>query len=158
MDDYNLFIDINTIYSDSLIDTEAKKEYQRNGAKSVYFYEGLYEGEGAGPLENQSQALIPYLGGSLVGALFGNYPIWRFSGTAPVCGDWVACLGSPGSKSMSNIGKLIRSRRWYNLVPDYDNTVVTSFKGSGFLYNATAKEKLVKLSWFGVLQQQHKSL
>ena len=144
MDDYNAILDINSIYSGGVsIDIETKREYQRTGAKPVYFYEGLYEGEGAGPLENQSQALIPILGGSLVGALFGNNPMWNFCADGFWCNGSarIASLDSPGSVSMSNIGKLIRPRRWYNLVPDYDNTVVTSTKGAGINYNATAREK-----------------
>lgn len=144
MDDYDTLLQINTIYSGGVyVDTETKREYQRTGAKPVFFYEGIYEGEGAGPLENQSQALIPLLGGSLVGAFFGNNPIWNFCAGGLWCNGsaWIASLDSPGSISMSNIGKLIRSRRWYNLVPDYDNTVVTSAKGAGMNYNATAREK-----------------
>jgi hypothetical protein len=42
---------------------------------------------------------------------------------------------------MSNIGKLIKSRRWYNFIPDYDDTVVTSPKNTGITYKATTREK-----------------
>lgn len=143
MDDYNALIDINTVYTYGSPQTQIKKEYQRSGTKPFYFTEGYYENEHSSTiLQWQSQALLSYLGGGLGGALFGNCPIWHFGSDPSWCGttNWTGNLSSNGSKSMSNIGKLIRSRRWYSFVPDYDNTVVTSSKGSEMSYHATARE------------------
>jgi hypothetical protein len=41
---------------------------------------------------------------------------------------------------MGNIGKLMKSRAWWRLVPDYANTVVTGSKSSGAEYHATSRE------------------
>jgi hypothetical protein len=41
---------------------------------------------------------------------------------------------------MGTIGKLIKSRAWWRLVPDYANTVVISSKSSGLNYHATSRE------------------
>ena len=153
MDDYNALIDINTIYSDAdMIDTRDKERVSENWGKTVYFYEGLYEGEGADASRKPKPGPHLLSGRELGGALFGNYPIWHFGGTLQWCGrlNWTGNLSSPGSKSMSNIGKLIRSRRWYNLVPDYDNTVVTSSKGSWMTlqcYDAREKTGETVMVW-----------
>jgi hypothetical protein len=148
MDDYNSIIDLNSIYSnDSDTDSKTKTEYQRSGAKPMWFSEGYYENESSTTaLDWQSQALIPYLGGALVGAFFGNCPIWFFGSSVgtSVCDNksisWTTSLNSPGSVSMGNIGKLIKSRAWWRLVPDYANAVVTSSKSSGVNYHATSRE------------------
>jgi uncharacterized repeat protein (TIGR02543 family) len=148
MDDYNSIIDLNSIYSnDADTDSMTKTEYQRSGAKPMWFSEGYYENEfSTTALDWQSQALIPYLGGSLVGVFFGNCPIWGFGSSVgtSVCDNnsisWTASLNSPGSVSMGNIGKLIKSRAWWRLVPDYANTVVTSSKSSGLNYHAASRE------------------
>jgi hypothetical protein len=148
MDDYNPLIDLNSIYSASFnIDSKTKTEYQKSGAKPIWFSEGFYENEySTTALDWQSQALIPYLGGSMVGVFFGNCPIWSFGsflGTK-ACDNqsisWTTSLNSPGSVSMGNIGKLMKSRAWWRLVPDYANTVVTSPKSSGLSYHATSRE------------------
>jgi len=53
--------------------------------------------------------------------------------------NWVSNLNSTGSKSIGYIGQLMRIRKWYDLEPDYSNSVVTSSKGSGLNYHATAR-------------------
>ena len=100
-------------------------------------------------LELQSQALLTHLGGGVLGQVFGSCPLWHFawSGGSWWCNSssspfntWQNALNAPGSVSQSNIGKLMRSRRWWGLVPDYADTVVTSAKGSEVNYHATARE------------------
>ena len=148
MDDYNPIIHLNSIYSaGSDTDFKTETEYQRWDAKPMWFAEGYYENEySTTVLDWQSQALIAYLGGSLVGVFFGNCPIWGFGSSVGTffCDNmsipWTTSLNSPGSVSMGNIGKLIKSRSWWRLVPDYANTVVTSSKSSGVNYHATARE------------------
>jgi hypothetical protein len=144
--DYNALIELNTVYTYGAQDTAVKTEYQRSGAKPFYFNEGYYENEHSSNLVDwQSQALVAHLGGALVGQFFGNCPIWNFgcsaaSGYCYGSGTWTSNLGLPGSVSQGNIGKLMRSRAWPRLVPDYANTVITSSKGSGRYYHATARE------------------
>ena len=146
MDDYNALIDINTVYTYGYPDTRVQTEYQRSGAKPVYFYEGYYENEHSSTIGTwQSQSMIPHLGGALVGQMFGNCPTWNFgapsaSGFCDVARTWTISLSLAGSVSQSNIGKLMRSRAWARLVPDYSNMVVTSSKGTAMNYHATARE------------------
>lgn len=142
MDDYNSISDINTAYSYGSPDTEIQAEYSRYGAKPLVFIEGLYENEHSSTIGTlQSQAMTAYLGGALVGQFFGNCPIWPFGVPSSLCQltNWEENLDSNGSKSVGHIGQLMRSRKWYDLVPDYSNNVVTNSKGAGLEYHATAK-------------------
>ena len=146
MDDYNSIIDINTAYSYGSPDTEVSGEYQRSSAKPLTFVEGYYENEHSSTLGTwQSQAMIAHLGGAQIGQFFGNCPIWNFSASSAssFCdggsSDWNDWLNSNGSTSMGHIASLIKSRAWWKLVPDYSNAVVTSSKGSGLSYRATAR-------------------
>jgi hypothetical protein len=146
MDDYNDLIDINAGYTYGNVQSQAQTEYQRNRAKPLYFDEGFYENEhNSSLLDWQGQALIFHLGGALVGQVFGNCPIWNFgaSSASSFCNSattWPTSLDSAGSISQGNIGRLMRSRPWWGLIPDYSNVVVTSSKGSELNYHATARE------------------
>jgi hypothetical protein len=133
---------LNSTYSYADAQGKIKNDYQRIGALPFTFIEGAYENEHSSmPLDLQRQALTAYLGGALLGHFFGNCPIWHFGSDATWCGltNWQAQLGSAGSKSIANIGRLMKSREWWKLEPDYLNTVVTSGKGSGTSYKATAR-------------------
>lgn len=136
LDDYDQsWLDLNSTYSlPADCAGEIQNDYQRSGALPYLFIEGWYEGEHSTTvLDWQGQALIAYFGGALLGHIFGNTNIWDFDAS------WVSALESTGSYSMGNIARLIKSRKWWTLVPDYDSTVVTSSKGSGTSYHATAK-------------------
>jgi hypothetical protein len=133
IDDYNhSWLDLNTAYVDTDPHAEINYAYNQSGAKPTLMIEGEYE-PGITTRQLQSEALIAYLGGCLGGHFFGNETIWCFNA------GWKAQLGSDGSVSMGNIAKLLKSRMWWNLVPDYGNRVVTSNKDSGYSYKATAR-------------------
>jgi len=142
VDDYAGLIDLNTTYSYSDPQGEIQRDYQRVSALPFSYIEGAYENEHASTaIDWQGQALTAYLGGALLGHFFGNCPIWHFGGDPGWCGlsDWKAQLESAGSKSLGNIGSLMKSREWWKFEPDYLNTVVTSGKGSGAGYKAAAR-------------------
>ena len=137
MDDYSAFINVNTTYSGNDPAGKVQNDYTRSGALPDCFIESWYEGEETTTLSDvQSQALIAYLGGALLGHVFGNNPVYGFGYDGP----WIPSLQSPGAVSMGNIGSLVKSRAWYLLAPDYANVVVTSNKGPGIRnYKATAR-------------------
>jgi hypothetical protein len=119
-------------------------DYQRTGALPFLAIEGNYEYKSScrpSPLCIQHQALTAYLGGALLGHIFGNEYVWGFGKGILQTYPWNGPYGidSPGSWSMSHIAGLMRSRQWWKLIPDYSNTVVTSRKGSGASYKATAR-------------------
>lgn len=147
MDDYNQsWLDLNTVYcTNTDVDLNTKTQYQRTGAKPFFLIEAYYENEHSTTvIDWQNQELIPILGGAF-GFVFGNCPIWGFNTTAMsgFCDNntrtWQGSLSLAGSTTTSYIGKLMQSRKWWGLVPDYSNTAVTSPKGSGISYHATAR-------------------
>lgn len=143
MDDYNSIVDLNNAYSYGSPDTEVRTEYQRGSAKPLFFIEGYYENEYSSTIGTwQSQAMTAHLGGALVGQFFGNCPIWPFDHGGSYCAltNWENYLDSTGSVSMGHIKSLMKSRKWWTLTPDYSNVTVTSSKGSGLSYHATARE------------------
>ena len=76
------------------------------------------------------------------GQVFGNRPIWLFDP------GWQAALDSTGSSDMMRWGRLFRSQRWFDLVPDQKHQVVTGglgeFNGLDYLTAArTADGTLV---------------
>jgi hypothetical protein len=110
--------------------------------------EGAYENEhGTSVVNQESQAMATFLGGGLVGYTFGSCPLWSFGTQTGYCDSssspfntWQNNLNSAGSVAVGNMGKLMRSRKWWTFVPDYANTVITSAKGSDPNYHATARE------------------
>jgi hypothetical protein len=53
----------------------------------------------------------------------GNRPIWLFDP------GWQKAMDAPGSVGMMHWGRLFRSRRWFDLVPDQEHKVVTEGLG-----------------------------
>ena len=112
------------------------------------YQEGIYENEhGSTLVDIEAQALITFLGGGLIGHIFGSCPLWNFGTTRSFCDtanppfdSWWNNLNSPGSIAVGKIGQLMRSRRWWRMVPDYANWVVISAKASGMRYRAAARE------------------
>ena len=58
------------------------------------------------------------------GQLYGNHYTWPFSS------GWESHLDTPGSLQMGYVKFLFASRRWFDLVPDQDHTVVTAGFGT----------------------------
>jgi hypothetical protein len=131
LDCYNeAWLDVNTTYSGcSKSAVRTQTDYNRARMMPFFYIEGKYENEGASDVCLRSQAYWSILGGSS-GEVFGNNPIWLFTGPA-----WQQALNSPGAQSMANVGALFRSRAWQTLVPDYLHQVVTA--GYGDVNNAT---------------------
>ena len=50
------------------------------------YQEGIYENEhGSTLVDIEAQALITYLGGGLIGHIFGSCPLWNFGTTRSFC-------------------------------------------------------------------------
>lgn len=140
LDCYDLpWLDVNTTYS-QCTQTPARTQidYSRSRVMPFLFFEGFYENENSStPQCLRAQAYWSILGGS-TGHVFGNHPIWHFSGPGVFSNGgltWQGELNSVGAKGTSRVGALFRSRAWHLLVPDYANAVVTA--GRGNISNAT---------------------
>lgn len=146
VDSYMNLVDINGIYTYGSPKSMAQRAYGQT--RPFMFQEGYYENEhGTTIVDQLSQAFITYLGGGVVGHVFGSCPLWSFGAATGYCdshsspfNSWTNNMNSPGSISQGAIGKLMRSRKWWTLVPDYSNLVVLSTKGNELAYHATARE------------------
>jgi hypothetical protein len=147
IDSYQNTIDINCVYEYSNVVSAVQRAYANGGP--FMLQESTYENEhGSTVILQKSIALVTLLGGGLIGQVFGSCPLWNFGANYRWCDgsgapfdSWQYNLDSPGSIAVGNIGKLMRSRKWWTLVPDYANEVMTNSKGSGDVgYHATARE------------------
>ena len=152
IDDYSgqAWLTLNGIYTHNDPTSIIQSNYQRGGlpmivTETCYEYNGNCLGLPTTAANTTHEAMVSYLGGALAGFVYGNENVWAFNYGQPFSGtpaSWSSPLygiGSPGSVIMGNIARLLRSRQWWKLVPDYANTVVTSNKGSGASYTATAR-------------------
>lgn len=103
-----------------------------------FMIESIYEGEhNSSEVQIRRQAYWTILCGGF-GHVVGNFPIWSFAS------GWQAALQSPGSMGMMYWGRLFRSRRWFDLVPDQDHKVITDglgeFWGSDYLAAARTND------------------
>lgn len=146
IDSYTSGTDINSLYSSGTDTARAQTAYA--SSRPWLYQEGFYENEhSTSTVDSDGEAFTAFLGGGLAGRIFGSCPIWSFGSQPGFCNSssypfntWQNNMNSPASISHGNIGKLMRSRKWWTLVPDYTNVVVTSAKGSGASYHSTARE------------------
>jgi hypothetical protein len=104
---------------------EVLKEYQRLDFMPVFMVEASYESENdyTGPQTLRRQEYWSLLSGA-AGQLYGNRYTWQF------LGDWKNHLDTIGTVQLNYCTALFASRRWYDLVPDADHTVVTAGYGT----------------------------
>ena len=84
-----------------------------------FLMESAYENEhDVSTRQLRTQAYQALLAGA-TGQLFGNNPIWHFGsgGLARAPVDWQEALGEPGSRSMSVVGQIFGSLRWWGSGP-----------------------------------------
>jgi hypothetical protein len=105
-------------------------EYNRTDHVPVFMVEANYEFEqncacfdfgSASTLRRQEYWTM--LSGA-TGQLYGSTYTWRFRG------EWQTNLTTPGAVQFGYVGALFGSRRWYDLEPDQNHTVVTAGYGT----------------------------
>jgi hypothetical protein len=119
-------------------------DYNRTPAMPFFLFESHYEyakswttGAFQGsPLNVRKEAYLSACCGS-TGHHYGHNAIWGMDSVPdyqPGCNlPWKEHLDDPGT-SVFYLGRLMRSRAWYTLVPDQDHTVMTTGYGSGSSY------------------------
>ena len=114
--------------------------YARYPALPIMMGEDWYEGEHAMTnLQLREEAWWESLSGCMAGRFFGNGAIWTMGGPHNAMGKtWQSQLNSPGSLAEQYLGKLMRSRKFWLLVPDSSHTVLTGGVGSGTSISAGA--------------------
>ena len=112
------------------------------GHAPVFVMEDWYEGEHSStPLGLRQEAYQAILNGAYIGGLFGNNAIFTFS--SPCCDTmgqtWQSELNSPGSLGREYLGRLMRSREHWKMVPDLNHAVVTEGYGTGSTLTTTSR-------------------
>ena len=132
------WVDFNVTYTYAIVHRKLLADYNRTPTLPFFLIESTYEGEHNSPdVQIRRQAYWAVLCGG-VGHIMGNRPIWLFDP------GWEAALELPGSAGMMHWGKLFRSRRWFDLIPDQKHEVVTrglgEFRGLDYLAAARTSD------------------
>jgi Protein of unknown function (DUF4038)/Putative collagen-binding domain of a collagenase len=110
---------INNVYTYQDVYARSIAEYRRSGLP-FFLIESAYEHEhSVSTAQIREQAWQALLAGA-TGQIFGNNPIWHFSGPGlyPQAQTWEKALGSPGSRSMAVVARVFGSLPWWRLIPD----------------------------------------
>jgi hypothetical protein len=133
------WLDINSSYSCETVHERLFRDYNHQPALPTFLIESCYEGEhNSSEVQIRRQAYWAVLCGGF-GHIFGNNPLWHFEGPSlyPFEGTWEMAMDLLGSQSMMHWGKLFRSRRWFDLIPDQKHEVVIAgigeFLGNDYL-------------------------
>lgn len=132
------WLEISNAYAYQIIQTRLLEEYNRKPVMPFFMIESIYEGEhNSSEVQIRRQAYWTILCGGF-GNVMGNRPIWLFDP------GWQGAMEATGSVGMMYWGKLFRSRRWFDLVPDQDHKVITDglgeFWGSDYLEAARTSD------------------
>ena len=108
------------------------RSYLTSPAMPTFLFETCYENEhNANALQIRAQMYWGWLC-SIAGVQFGNLPIWRFGA------GWQDALEWQGSFDASIMKRMVDSRNWHKLVPDYLHTAVFDGYGSRESFVAAA--------------------
>ena len=145
------WLDVHTIYTTCfckdfgthMMDVLSQASSGYSGGHVPFFVvEDWYEGEhGTTPSQLRQEAYQAVLNGAYAGGMFGNNAILAFSAK---CSDtmgktWQSQLNSPGTRGREYLGRLMRSREHWKMVPDISHVVVTSGYGSGWTLTTTSR-------------------
>jgi hypothetical protein len=125
------WLNINSSYSCERVHERLSSDYNHQPILPTFLIESCYEGEhNSSEVQIRRQAYWAVLCGGF-GHVFGNNPIWHFDapGLYPINGTWQPAMDLPGSVNMMYWGRLFRSRRWFDLVPDQKHEVITGGVG-----------------------------
>jgi hypothetical protein len=128
------WLQLDTVYTYNNVHTATLGEYQ-NTQMPVFLIESRYENENmpeGTAQRTRIQAYHALLSGG-TGQIFGNNPVWHFSGPGvyPSQTTWQNSLNSRGSRSMTQLRGLLEPLAWWNLEPDSAHILLTGGLGSG---------------------------
>ena len=107
--------------------TQTMSQYNHASNVPVFFEEGFYEYNGTtfGTIRNlRKQAWWAGLNGATAGQLYGSENVYPFER------GWQNYLDTTGVVEFGHLNSLLKSIRWYDLVPDQGHVVVTSGYGT----------------------------
>ena len=118
---------------------DANSAYTRSDHLPTYLLEDSLEGENLSPsdLGQRTEKYQAVLGGTTLGAVFGNCVVWAFGFHYSFCPSWTSStqwkttFNTAGARAIQYLGKLFRSREFWKLVPDSSNAVLKGGIGAG---------------------------
>jgi len=126
------WLNVGTVYTYEHVVGKSTIEYQRAPIMPFFLLESSYEAEQTHDLNLvRAHAYQAMLSGA-AGQIFGNNPIWHFSGPGlnPPDATWEASLNSPGNQSMQHLLALFSSHDWWRLEPDLNSQLLKDATGS----------------------------
>lgn len=129
------WLTLNNTYTQWTTYTNAQTAYNHSPTMPFFVVESYYENEhGYTQTLLRSEAYWNALSGGS-GYNFGNCPLWGLgsSTVSSFCsgvGTWQQQLSKQGSINMTYFAQLFTSLPWYNLIPDFNHTVLTSGFGT----------------------------
>lgn len=104
---------------------ETLAQYNHASPVPSFFEEGFYEFNVNATLRNlRSQAWWAALGGATAGQMYGSENVYPFSA------GWQNFLDSTGVVEFGYLNSVLKSMKWYELVPDQAHTIVTGGFGT----------------------------
>jgi hypothetical protein len=119
-----------------------QKNYLRSSMAPPFMGEDWYELEhGLTGTDTRAEGYWEVLSGCYLGTLWGNGALWSLNSpnSDHASPSWQSQLSSVGSVSQEWMGKLMRSREHWKMVPDVEHSVVISGFGSGIATAVTAR-------------------
>lgn len=113
------WMDIETVYTYSDVYRQVLERRQMELGRPLLMLESVYEGEHGSTGQSLREAAYGALLGGAAGHVFGNNPIWHFSGPGiyPAEETWREALSSRGAQSMTHLKTLFDGIEWWTLVP-----------------------------------------
>lgn len=122
------WMQVNNVYSYEPVFRICSAAYSRMDRMPFFLIESAYEGErGTSDVRIRAQAWHAVLSGAM-GQLIGNNPIWHFDCPVPLFRyslTWRESLNSEGARSMTQLRRLFDAYPWWQLEPDFDNSLLT---------------------------------
>jgi hypothetical protein len=141
------WIDLNFLYQGAAgIAAKANANYLRSDYLPMFIGEDDLENEKVNDLVERTEAYQAVLGGAHLGFVFGNCVIWSFGAVYPYCNiqpgqTWQNRLNSPGSIGRQYLGRLMRSREHWKMVPDIYHSAITAGYGSEDSVTVTSRTR-----------------
>lgn len=131
------WLQVNNVYSYGNVYARTVAQYGRANPMPFFLMESGYEDEAPGNFADAHQVRQQAYQALLCGAsgqLYGNNPIWHFTGPglANPPTTWQQALGSAAARSMQHLLAVYGApREWWRLQPDNANAFLTSGLSSG---------------------------
>lgn len=113
------WLDLETVYTYGNVHGLVLERWNMDVGRPIVMLETAYEGEHGSTEQSLRQAAYGALLAGAAGQIYGNNPIWHFSGPGiyQVDATWMEELSSRGAVSMTHLKRLFDGVEWWALKP-----------------------------------------